>query len=364
MQIGEFAKQCQTNISLLRHYDKLGLLCPAFTDKVTGYRYYSPKQAEIFEIISKLKKSGFSLDEIKKILDKSVPEEEIADLFAVQKTKLTEMLTALEEAKNNLKESDYMSNEELRFNENIDFPFENDPQAVGKWKTLGIWHSADDYYLGKEPDTSLYGETVREIYFLPGSEPYWGYSWTKGKLLDNEYMNPRSCNYRIETTDSETLMFIDYKSYEYLVSGKTELLVLKKLDSVAYSSKDIARKDNIDMPFVDDPSVIGKWKTWGFCRTKEDFSTEPEPEEYQYWKSVEFFPGGSVTSVYEDEVIEGDDRQTWTKNYLLRKFNWSACEYEIRNVDGDDYMIIEWKSGDYRWGGFDTNYYIFKRDKN
>ena len=46
----------------------------------------------------------------------------------------------------------------------------------------------------------------------------------------------------------------------------------------------------------------------------------------------------------------------------LRKYNASACEYEIRTVDGMDYLLIEWKSGDYRWGGFDTNYYIFVRD--
>ena len=61
-------------------------------------------------------------------------------------------------------------------------------------------------------------------------------------------------------------------------------------------------------------------------------------------------------------MIEGDDRQTWTKRYLLRKFNDSACEYEIRTVDGVDYLIVEWKSGDYRWGGFDTNYYVFVRE--
>ena len=54
----------------------------------------------------------------------------------------------------------------------------------------------------------------------------------------------------------------------------------------------------------------------------------------------------------------------WTKNYLLRKWNWSACEYEIKTIDGKDYMIIEWKSGDYRYGGYDTNYYVFIKENN
>ena len=38
MQIGEFAKICNTRISVLRHYDKLGLLTPSRIDPATGYR--------------------------------------------------------------------------------------------------------------------------------------------------------------------------------------------------------------------------------------------------------------------------------------------------------------------------------------
>ena len=53
--------------------------------------------------------------------------------------------------------------------------------------------------------------------------------------------------------------------------------------------------------------------------------------------------------------------QVWTKGYVLRKWNSSACAYEIRTVDGKDFLIIEWKSGDYRWGGFPTDYYVFVR---
>ena len=42
--------------------------------------------------------------------------------------------------------------------------------------------------------------------------------------------------------------------------------------------------------------------------------------------------------------------------------NHTACAYEIVTVEDTDYMIIEWKSGDYRWGGYDTDYYVFIRD--
>ena len=60
MQIGAFAKLCGTKISVLRHYDKTGLLHPDYTDRFTGYRYYAKEQMADFLKISALKAAGFS----------------------------------------------------------------------------------------------------------------------------------------------------------------------------------------------------------------------------------------------------------------------------------------------------------------
>ena len=362
MQIGEFAKLCGTSISVLRYYDKIGLLSPAFTDVVTGYRYYAPGQERVFRSITMLGSAGFSLKEIGLVLENASDEEALSAAFAAKQTQIAAMLRTLAEVQLYMKGLNIMEPEELQFNENLGFPFVDDPAAVGKWKVLGQWRSRDDFYLGNKPDKSDYGDKEQVLYFLAGGEKYWVYSWTKGRLLIDEWNGPRWETYAIEEINGETYMLIDHKSYEYLVSGKTELVVMKKAASHAYTRREIARRDNTDMPFVDDPAVIGKWKAWDFCRCKEDFSPEPEPMDDPYWKSVEFLPGGSATSVYKDTVIEGDDKQTWTKRFLLRKFNDSACEYEIRTVDGVDYLLIEWKSGDWRFGGYDTNYYIFVRD--
>ena len=48
MKIGEFAKMCGTKISVLRHYDREKLLEPQYTDKFSGYRYYSSAQILTF----------------------------------------------------------------------------------------------------------------------------------------------------------------------------------------------------------------------------------------------------------------------------------------------------------------------------
>ena len=53
--------------------------------------------------------------------------------------------------------------------------------------------------------------------------------------------------------------------------------------------------------------------------------------------------------------------QTWTKGYVLRKWNHTACAHEIRTIGGRDYLFMEWKSGDYLYGGAEPGYYVFAR---
>ncbi len=68
MTISRFAELCGTTRQTLQYYDKMGLLHPAYTGK-QGYRYYSAMQRYDFQIISTLKQSGCSLEEIKRITD-------------------------------------------------------------------------------------------------------------------------------------------------------------------------------------------------------------------------------------------------------------------------------------------------------
>ena len=67
-QIGEFSKICQVSVKTLRYYDKIGILRPSKTDKFTGYRYYDREQLEKMLLIQKLKRYGFSLEEIPPLL--------------------------------------------------------------------------------------------------------------------------------------------------------------------------------------------------------------------------------------------------------------------------------------------------------
>lgn len=68
LQIGEFSRICQVSVKTLHHYDRLGLLVPAEVDRFTGYRYYDTGQIDDMNYIQRLKRYGFSLEEIQKLL--------------------------------------------------------------------------------------------------------------------------------------------------------------------------------------------------------------------------------------------------------------------------------------------------------
>lgn len=413
MKIGEFAKMCGTKISVLRHYDREKLLEPQYTDKFSGYRYYSTEQILTFYRINALKKAGFTLQEIREILSGRKSNKEIETFFSQKENEFLDALKNLKEAKlmmtkldiafkNNMaiikrsaddndvdlcmvaeteiKAADYqrISQYEVRDDEitcqvvklgdgiaqpQKEIPFINDENVIGKWEVKGIFAVKEDCQQNIFCDnTGFYGGDVKYLYFLPDGEEYWGYSWTKGYFISNAYLSGNTYNeYEIEEKADGTYMLITLRETEVSRGGIPVYLLLKKVDSNKYSAESIARKDDINKPFINDEHIIGKWKAHSFLCNKDEFSQEREPIDDLYFKELDFFSEGNCRCVYADTVFEGEDTVVWTKNYLLRKWNWSACEYEIRTVNGIDYMIIEWKSGDYRYGGFDTNYYVFTR---
>jgi len=69
LKIGEFSKLMQTTVKTLRHYEQKGLLLPNKVDDWTGYRYYSIDQMQQLQNIRVMQQLGFSLDEIKDLMD-------------------------------------------------------------------------------------------------------------------------------------------------------------------------------------------------------------------------------------------------------------------------------------------------------
>ena len=92
--IGEFSKIAQVSGRQLRHYDKLGLLTPEYSDPQTGYRYYSAKQLPRLNRIIALKELGMSLDQIKRMLDEEISPDELRGMLMMKKAQAEQTLQA------------------------------------------------------------------------------------------------------------------------------------------------------------------------------------------------------------------------------------------------------------------------------
>ena len=68
LKIGELAKQTGLAVGTLRYYSDLELLQPVQRGS-NGYRYYSQDASKQVEFIKKAQAIGFTLEEIKRILD-------------------------------------------------------------------------------------------------------------------------------------------------------------------------------------------------------------------------------------------------------------------------------------------------------
>ena len=69
MLIGEIADFFGISRKAIRLYEKKGIMKPVKVDAANGYRYYSAEQVQQLNALLELKAMGFSLDEIKRIVD-------------------------------------------------------------------------------------------------------------------------------------------------------------------------------------------------------------------------------------------------------------------------------------------------------
>jgi DNA-binding transcriptional MerR regulator/predicted transcriptional regulator YdeE len=86
--IGEFARHGRVSVRMLRHYDAIGLLRPAHVDPATGYRGYEAAQlAELNRIVA-LKDLGFTLEQVRALLDEQVSVEKVRGMLMLRRADL------------------------------------------------------------------------------------------------------------------------------------------------------------------------------------------------------------------------------------------------------------------------------------
>jgi hypothetical protein len=113
----------------------------------------------------------------------------------------------------------------------------------------------------------------------------------------------------------------------------------------------VGTKDNIDLPFVNDPQVLGEWESVDFVADMADFNPDrPAWTGKLYLKGLTFLENGKTPQAW----------WTWTKGVVMHSGDQTASHYEIREIKGARYLFFEWKSGDVTIAGMKPHYYVLK----
>lgn len=335
IKIGELSEITGASIQTIRFYESEGLISPVEVDRWTNYRYYDESSVIRLSEIAYLKDLGFSLKEIKNLDEETI------------KSKISQIKIDIKKLTKNIHELSTIRKENGGFKMKN---FVNDKQVIGKWKKLAVVKEKEDYKQNKFDDSEIFD--FPEIYFLPKGEEYWVLGWTKGTL----YLKDRELPYEI----IDNLMYIgvvDYKSNEI-----ENYAVYEKVDSKNYTRDEIRIKDNTNLPFIKDERVVGFWESVDFVNKPEDFNPNKK-----YWKDgihlkkYIFEPNGDLLVEYTGNDTPA--KLNYTKGIVLDKYRSTASAYTIKTINGEDYMIVEWKSGDYSFGGKVYGYYCLKKVK-
>jgi DNA-binding transcriptional MerR regulator/effector-binding domain-containing protein len=92
LSIGDFARHGRVSVRMLRHYDAIGLLRPARVDASTGYRYYDAAQLPRLHRAVALKELGFTLVQVRAVLDEQVDVAELRGMLRLRRAQLQEQI--------------------------------------------------------------------------------------------------------------------------------------------------------------------------------------------------------------------------------------------------------------------------------
>ena len=91
LRSGELARRANVNVETLRFYERQGLL-PKPPQRASGYREYPPEAVALVRFVKRAQALGFSLREIKELLDlREVPRATCSDVVVLTQRKIEEI---------------------------------------------------------------------------------------------------------------------------------------------------------------------------------------------------------------------------------------------------------------------------------
>ena len=335
LKIGEVSELCDVSIKTLRYWEEEGLIEPAEVDIYTGYRRYSKQNVAQIRKIQFLRDNGFSIKEIKNFDSKAI------------KNKIMEFKREIKSIKSKIETISSLAKQK---GEIIMKPFISDQNAIGKWEYV---ESSASYETLKKGDTFKDKDVLtKNLYFLPNGEGYWIFDrWTKGELYQYE-----GNVWKYEIVGNKMIIGVIFDNeLEYV-------LVYKKVDSKEYTKEEIKIKDDTNKEFVKDNRVVGFWKSvdWVSVKKLKEYQPTEDKNEELYMKSLSFAPNGELNFECEGNKF---GKIAYTKGFIIDKASSKVSKYTIKKFGSETYLLVEWKSGDYTYGGRVWGWYVYKKLK-
>ncbi len=134
---------------------------------------------------------------------------------------------------------------------------------------------------------------------------------------------------------------------EYIGGGQWQ----GRLAGVIFSAQ-VGSVDNIELPFVNDPQVLGEWESVDFVGDPSQFNPDKRASSGElFLKGMTFLDNGKFPQRW----------LTWTKGVVMHQGDKTASSYEIQEINGRPYLFFEWKSGDVTIGGRKPHYYVLTK---
>lgn len=331
-KIGDVSKVCEISIKTLRFYEDEGLIKPVKVDIYSGYRYYDDDNILEIYRIRLLKNLGFSLKEIRDFDEESL------------NNKIEDIEKQLRQLKDKKAMIFYLQKQK---GEKIMKPFINDSNAVGKWAYIATADSKEEYLDGRfQIEENPFCKT---LYFLPEGNGYWIFErWTKGEIYQF-----RGNVYTYEIVDNKLFLNIVFNNKH------ENTMIFEKVDSKEYTADEIKIKDNTNLPFAEDKDALGLWLTVDFINFKDKENYLPKKcDEDLFVKSITINPNGEF-------ILENNRgrllKDNWTKGKIINNSDQTVSNYVIKEINGEKYLILDWKSGDYSYQGDIYVCYVFKK---
>ena len=317
LRIGDFSNVVGISVKTIRFYEEKELIQPAYIDKYTGYRYYDEKNVEQVLMILQYKSMGFTLEEIKNINP---------DL-------LISKVESLKEQMINIKKNISHIESIIEKGECTEMVFVNDDKVVGKWELLE-----------NEPFP------FKELYFLPNGKEYWVFSWTKGYLKIIDTYHP------YEVVDN--ILVLSVVDVNGVIGQKVKF---RKIDNKEYSIDEIKQIDDVDYEFVNDENVLGIWRSIAFTYSDNIDQVINDKKDDLFLQRLIFCKDGKLLEERNNGIIL--NHLLWTNGKVIdNKYSITSSKYEIVKIENVEYLIYEWKSGDYTFGKRKHGNYILIKE--